>query len=290
MEKIHATIRENKPSRPVYASTTKGGMKLIYDGHHFRYSFRKGQYSIFQCCYKENKEECKVRVVSDQKRVYPLDGEHVHYMLATDKSVTSVMFEPDLNNDGEKEAKPSHLDLIQSKSDEHETNVANTSVKVHNLSNVLEIEIPLNNEKESKEFIKINSQEEQSHFTDAENPVDFREKLKKRLQKVLLVIPQFSANCRPQKFIISQTGTTLLVVNDFLYRSKLRRLERGHDTVYWECIHNRLRKCRSRIKTMGNDLYLINDLHNHASDIDRIEEAEEDGLIVFRRLSWFLEK
>lgn len=71
----------NYPGQPIlYASTTKGTMKIVHDGHHFKYIFRKGNYSIFQCCYKENKEECNVRIVTDQKMVYPLEGEHIHFV------------------------------------------------------------------------------------------------------------------------------------------------------------------------------------------------------------------
>uniref|UniRef100_A0A1A9WMM7 FLYWCH-type domain-containing protein n=1 Tax=Glossina brevipalpis TaxID=37001 RepID=A0A1A9WMM7_9MUSC len=84
---------------------------------------------------------------------------------------------------------------------------------------------------------------------------------------------QHVRDCGPQLFIISRKGGTLLAINDFIYRSNLRRFGPLGDKVYWECIHNRSKKCRSRLKTIGDDLYVTNDVHNHVGDRQRIELA-----------------
>ncbi|XP_037808008.1 modifier of mdg4 [Lucilia sericata] len=189
--KITEAINNHQGQPILYASTTKGTMKLVVDGHHFRYSFRKGKYTIFQCCYKENKEECLVRVVTDQKLVYPLDGEHIHFVQATDKSVTSVKFTP-----GE-EPEPEfvtitdvqHIEAPVQSEQEHVTlNIGDlipqpiqSNVKLENAPSqeTLEFSSELSSEK-SPEVTKS------KEVTPAEDPNEFREKIKKRLQKALL--------------------------------------------------------------------------------------------------------
>ncbi|XP_067618569.1 modifier of mdg4 [Eurosta solidaginis] len=131
-------------------------MKLIYESHHFRFIFRRGQYSIFQCCFKENMQECKVRVVCDQKRVYPLDGDHIHFMQATDKSVTSVVFEPADDIDEET--------VI----DEYEVQVSESAAEINDLQEYTVDQIET---------------EDGASVADTH---DFREKIKRRLQKALL--------------------------------------------------------------------------------------------------------
>uniref|UniRef100_W8BQ28 Modifier of mdg4 n=2 Tax=Ceratitis capitata TaxID=7213 RepID=W8BQ28_CERCA len=144
-------------------------MKLIYEGHHFRFTFRRGTYSIFQCCYKENMQECKVRVVTDQKRVFPLDGEHVHFMQATDRSVTSMTFEPDGQLDDDSK------ELEQNDTfDEYEIQVTD-SVQTNQLQ-ALEFD-------DSQEFLTEPKDDNDAVPSDTN---DFREKIKRRLQKALL--------------------------------------------------------------------------------------------------------
>lgn len=53
-------------------------------------------------------------------------------------------------------------------------------------------------------------------------------------------------------FIISRKGGVLLVHEDFLYRSNLKRQGRERNIIYWECVANRKTKCRGRVKTIGN--------------------------------------
>lgn len=74
----------------------------------------------------------------------------------------------------------------------------------------------------------------------------------------LFPVMQHVRNCGPQLFIISRKGGMLLAINDFIYRSNLKRFGPMGDKVYWECIHNRSKKCRSRLKTIGDDLYVTN--------------------------------
>ncbi|XP_005180559.1 uncharacterized protein LOC101899171 [Musca domestica] len=96
---------------------------------------------------------------------------------------------------------------------------------------------------------------------------------------------QHVRNCGEQIFIISRKGGTLLAINDFIYRSNLKRFGVNSDKVYWECIHNRSKKCRSRLKTIGDDLYVTNDVHNHAGDRQRIELANKSGILIRKKFS-----
>lgn len=53
-------------------------------------------------------------------------------------------------------------------------------------------------------------------------------------------------------FIISRKGGALLVHEDYLYRSNMKRQGREKNIIYWECVANRKIKCRGRVKTVGN--------------------------------------
>ncbi|KAL9893479.1 pre-mod(mdg4)-T isoform 2-T2 [Glossina fuscipes fuscipes] len=196
-DKIEECVN-NHPGEPaVYASTTKGTVKLIYEGHHFRYSFRKGKYSIFQCCYKENKEDCKVRVVTDHKRVYPLDGEHVHFVQATDKSVTAVKFStgeenlqgmnvitmasaPEVEEISEPDSQ--HIVSLDEQFPEfaHSAGDLNADVKLETARS----ETPTEYSNISK--VEVAPTAAEIKTTSGEEANDFREKIKKRLQKALL--------------------------------------------------------------------------------------------------------
>uniref|UniRef100_A0A182MC08 BTB domain-containing protein n=1 Tax=Anopheles culicifacies TaxID=139723 RepID=A0A182MC08_9DIPT len=59
-------------------------------------------------------------------------------------------------------------------------------------------------------------------------------------------------------FLSSRKGGLQLVHDNFLYRSNLRRQGRNGDVIYWECIYNRGQKCRGRLKTIGNSIYVTN--------------------------------
>lgn len=194
----------NNPGQPIlYASTTKGTMKLVVDGHHFRYSFRKGKYTIFQCCYKENKEECLVRVVTDQKLVYPLDGEHIHFVQATDKSVTSVKFSPAEESEAETEyvTIAEAQEVVRSESQQDtQLDQTTTTVFVEQtmpqplVTNVIKIEkasaqecLGFTSEVINTSLVEENKPPEAKTVTaSTEDANEFREKIKKRLQKALL--------------------------------------------------------------------------------------------------------
>ncbi|XP_035900378.1 modifier of mdg4-like isoform X13 [Anopheles stephensi] len=76
-------------------------------------------------------------------------------------------------------------------------------------------------------------------------------------------------------FLTSRKGGLQLVHDHFLYRSNLRRQGRNGDVIYWECIYNRGQKCRGRLKTIGNNIYISNGKveHNHPNDRKRIVNA-----------------
>lgn len=176
----------------VYASTTKGGMKLIYQGHHFKYSYRKGQYSIFQCCYKENKEQCKVKVLSDQKRIYPYEGEHVHFVQATDKSVTdNFTFEPAALQDEEPSQQQqddiTYIELQNAADVQHVTLRLPENEAVNTESYEIYETTYLKN---SPEIVEANAGDDELRnmnvVDNSDDTNDFREKIKQRLQKALM--------------------------------------------------------------------------------------------------------
>lgn len=64
-------------------------------------------------------------------------------------------------------------------------------------------------------------------------------------------------------FIISRKGGVHLVHSNFVYRSNLRRQGRDLNKIYWECIYNRSTKCRGRLKTVGDQLFVTNGTAEH---------------------------
>ncbi|XP_062556410.1 modifier of mdg4-like isoform X15 [Armigeres subalbatus] len=85
-------------------------------------------------------------------------------------------------------------------------------------------------------------------------------------------------------FIVSRRGGILLVHDNHIYRSNMRRQGPQKNILYWECIRNRSGKCRGRLKSEGNCLYVSNTYvsHNHREDVDRIKCAEDGGTITYR--------
>lgn len=59
-------------------------------------------------------------------------------------------------------------------------------------------------------------------------------------------------------FIVSRKGGVLLVHENHIYRSNMRRQGPHKNILYWECVHNRSGKCRGRLKSEGNFLYVSN--------------------------------
>lgn len=80
-----------------------------------------------------------------------------------------------------------------------------------------------------------------------------------------LSVTQHVRNCGPQMFLISRKGGTLLTINNFVYRSNLKFFGKSNNILYWECVQNRSVKCRSRLKTIGDDLYVTNGLCSERS-------------------------
>ncbi|XP_070137269.1 modifier of mdg4, partial [Drosophila bipectinata] len=186
LDKLRAATENEAASEPaVYASTTKGGVKLIFNGHLFKFSFRKADYSVFQCCYREHGEECKVRVVCDQKRVFPYDGEHAHFMQASDKSCLASQFMP-----GESGAissldtsmKDSKVEQLLKKTPKLEEDVE-LEEEEHEVFEIQEIdEVDVEPSLEAPELPDEPPLVEAQQEVD---PNDFREKIKRRLQKAL---------------------------------------------------------------------------------------------------------
>ncbi|KAH8264632.1 hypothetical protein KR038_011149, partial [Drosophila bunnanda] len=183
LDKLRAATENEANSEPaVYASTTKGGVKLIFDGHLFKFSFRKADFSVFQCCYREHGEECKVRVVCDQKRVFPYDGEHMHFMQASDKSCLPSQFMPGESGaiatmDTSRDRKP----MIRNKAKLEES-----EPEIEPEEEIEEFEIQEIDELELDEPAAGAEEKSPAKEPAAEvDPNDFREKIKRRLQKAL---------------------------------------------------------------------------------------------------------
>ncbi|SPP88213.1 blast:Modifier of mdg4 [Drosophila guanche] len=198
-----ATLNEAASEQAVYASTTKGGVKLIFDGHLFKFSFRKADYSVFQCVYREHGEECKVRVVCDQKRVYPYDGEHAHFMQASDKSCLPSQFMP-----GEGGAIASSnkdmggkVELLMKKNKLKEEEDEQEEFEIHEIDDIeidetplVEKSIPMEaSEQETVNAASTDTADDTNSSlivtlvppAEDVDPNDFREKIKRRLQRAL---------------------------------------------------------------------------------------------------------
>lgn len=88
----------------------------------------------------------------------------------------------------------------------------------------------------------------------------------------------------------------------------MKRQGRNLNKMYWECIHNRSIKCRGRVKSVGNKLFVTNGWfctqtndnqmneikincifvtvdHNHEHDVDRLEAAHKSGCLVYKSLT-----
>ncbi|XP_055616841.1 modifier of mdg4-like isoform X9 [Toxorhynchites rutilus septentrionalis] len=92
---------------------------------------------------------------------------------------------------------------------------------------------------------------------------------------------------RMYAFLTSRKGGIHLVHNNFVYRSNLRRSGRNKDIIYWECVHNRAKKCRGRVKSVGDILYISNSniQHNHEPDTVKVASAMASGHLTYRTFS-----
>ncbi|XP_058057588.1 modifier of mdg4-like isoform X15 [Anopheles bellator] len=85
-------------------------------------------------------------------------------------------------------------------------------------------------------------------------------------------------------FLSSRKGGHQLVHGNYIYRSNLRRQGRQKNIIYWECVHNRTLKCRGRLKSISNKIYISNgnEEHNHDDERARILAAVKDGTLNFK--------
>lgn len=124
-----------------------------------------------------------------------------------------------------------------------------------------------------------------------------------------------AAKERLNMFILSRKGGVHLVHNNFVYRSNMKRQGRENNKIYWECIYNRSIKCRGRVKSIGDKLYITNGklwialwcislkenllniinsmlflfwfavVHNHVEDSRRVEAAKRAGNLMYKAIS-----
>lgn len=59
-------------------------------------------------------------------------------------------------------------------------------------------------------------------------------------------------------FLKGRKGGYHLVHDNYIYRSNFRRQGVQRNIYYWECINNRKGRCRGRLKTIGDKLYVAN--------------------------------
>lgn len=59
-------------------------------------------------------------------------------------------------------------------------------------------------------------------------------------------------------FLKGRKGGYHLVNENYIYRSNFRRQGVQRNIYYWECINNRKGRCRGRLKTIGDKLYIAN--------------------------------
>lgn len=69
-------------------------------------------------------------------------------------------------------------------------------------------------------------------------------------------INEFGENVYP--FLKGRKGGYHLVHDNYIYRSNFRRQGVQRNIYYWECINNRKGRCRGRLKTIGDKLYVAN--------------------------------
>lgn len=74
-------------------------------------------------------------------------------------------------------------------------------------------------------------------------------------------VPQYSRTLESRNlipFMISRKGGVLLIHDQYLYRSNMKRQGRDKNVIYWECVLNRRTKCRGRVKSVDNIIYPTN--------------------------------
>ncbi|KAM7361980.1 uncharacterized protein ACRADG_012846 [Cochliomyia hominivorax] len=152
---------DKQPGKP-YATNIEEPQKIIFSDHNFYYKYKTEKYNIFHCCYDNGKSKCPAKVVTYNYLGYYIDDKHSHKIETKNKNVTT------------------------------------NHIKIEDPS-VRKTDFNLNDNNSVKDFKKIHIKEEkctQDEFleiTDAipdkvnviEDPKEFREKIKKRLEKRL---------------------------------------------------------------------------------------------------------
>jgi hypothetical protein len=59
-------------------------------------------------------------------------------------------------------------------------------------------------------------------------------------------------------FVKGRKGGFHLIYDNYIYRSNYRLQGIEKNIRYWECILNRQGRCRGRLKTVGNKLFIAN--------------------------------
>lgn len=109
-------------------------------------------------------------------------------------------------------------------------------------------------------------------------------------------------------FLKGRKGGHHLVHGDYIYRSNFRRQGLDRNIFYWECINNRKGRCRGRVKSVGDKLYIANSNgkestelqnqdfsfqykyiftanHNHPVETNRIIDARRKGTLSLKTIS-----
>lgn len=79
-----------------------------------------------------------------------------------------------------------------------------------------------------------------------------------RLSSVLLYTEVNACGENIYPFVKGRKGVCHLVNDNYIYRSNFRRQGAQQSIYYWECIHNRKKRCRGRLKTIGDKLFVTN--------------------------------
>lgn len=108
-------------------------------------------------------------------------------------------------------------------------------------------------------------------------------------------------------FITSRKNSVHLVHDNYVFRSNMKRYGPELRTIYWECVHNRERKCRARLKSIGDELFItcgknaaafsamdvhvcvslcsvFAGEHNHDDDAMRVQAAAKANALAFKTM------
>ncbi|XP_055385211.1 modifier of mdg4 [Condylostylus longicornis] len=194
----------------VFISSTKGAMKLAFKGHHYKYSFKRNNLSIYQCSYIQNDEngkqaQCKAKVVVRNERAYEIDQEHCHVDLAFDKSTTpttlimksapkSVAEASEINSSPQTRKEKRSISPIRrltaSKKDSPSIPPKYAFTKEENSLGAnlnVSFEQTTSSKADEMQIMNINPDDENDNEDDdSMSPEDFRKKIKARLSRFLL--------------------------------------------------------------------------------------------------------